>query len=199
LPVPAFRSQAQPARRAWRTERTRDRHWRRHPARRLRAARGLPLPLAQAVARPAAQGLIDLLIDFRRGRDGGDKLDIHGFSLVLEAAWRRQSDQHRQNQGKGRCVDEADAITQTGSLIFSGLITGSEERKVKVVALATRDRSYLSRVPLCKPSAFHHNSGRCAGAAFIALELGPRSGRDLAKGLRRRRCRFGGDDGAPFV
>jgi hypothetical protein len=66
-------------------------------------------------------GLIGLLIDFRRRREGGDKLDIHGFSLVLDAARRRQRDEHRQNQGKGGCVDEADANHPNRQLDLLGI------------------------------------------------------------------------------
>ena len=90
---------------------------------------GFPYPWLRLWRGRQRSGLIDLLIDFRRGRDGGDKLDIHGFSLVLEAAWRRQSDQHRQNQGKGRCVEEADANHPNRELDLLGIDHGQRRAK----------------------------------------------------------------------
>jgi hypothetical protein len=195
VPVPALCSQAQPAQRARRRERPRVDIG--NSIRRLvfGLPGGFPYPRLRLWRGGQRGGLIDLLIDFRRRREGGDKLDVNGFSLVLDAAWCRQRDEHRQNQGKGGCVDEADANQPKRKLDLLRIDHTSEERCTRL----TRDRSYLSRAPLCKPSAFHHNPGRCAGAGLVALELGPRSCRDLAKGLGGGRCRLGGDDRAPFI
>src|SRR5262249_38319293 len=124
-----------------------------------------------------------------------------GFDIAVVASWRRQCDQHRQNERERCGMNEANAGHPNRKLDCLG-IDHRQARSENFGPRSTRltpALSYLSRAFSRKTLAFHPDARRGACSTLVALKLGPGPGSHLAKRFCRRRGWIGGDDRAPRI